>query len=263
MKQEQGQVKRHEAVNGGYRLLTIDVPSIAPDVRPGQFVHARIPNSEDTLLRRPFSVYRTEGKALSILYKAVGKGTERLRGVAPGDAIDLLGPLGNGFPEPASGKEPVLVAGGYGMAALYMLAHNHPGAGTAYFGGRAAVDILCREAFEENGWTVVVATEDGSDGFKGRVTEPLIERLNAREASAPEPEFFACGPNGMLRAVGDLAMARGWTAWLSMDRHMGCGVGACLTCVQKIKTDDGGWIWARVCKEGPVFEARQVDWEQG
>ena len=117
--------------------------------------------------------------------------------------------------------------------------------------------------FTALGWTVHVATEDGSLGTRGRVTRALDEWL-AAEGTKTTPEFFACGPNPMLRAVGERALAGGWKAWLSIDRHMGCGVGACLTCVQKIRAPDtpAGWIWARVCREGPVFECREVVWEE-
>ena len=114
--------------------------------------------------------------------------------------------------------------------------------------------------FERLGWEVRICTEDGSLGLRGRVTDALDAWL-AEEAAGVTPEFFACGPNAMLRAVGDRAERGGWTAWLSMDRSMGCGVGACLTCVQKMRGENGDWTWARVCREGPVFECRQIVWE--
>ena len=106
---------------------------------------------------------------------------------------------------------------------------------------------------------MLIATEDGSLGCQGLVTDALDAWLQ-KELNNREPEFFACGPNGMLKAVGDRALQGNWTAWLSMDRKMGCGVGACLTCVQKIRTPDGGWTWERVCREGPVFECRNIVW---
>ena len=102
-----------------------------------------------------------------------------------------------------------------------------------------------------------LATDDGSLGMRGLVTTPLDAWLSD---AAQEPEFFACGPNGMLKAVGERAIAGNWKGWLSLDRHMGCGVGACLACVQKIRRD-GAETLARVCKEGPIFESREVVWE--
>jgi dihydroorotate dehydrogenase electron transfer subunit len=106
-----------------------------------------------------------------------------------------------------------------------------------------------------------VATEDGSLGVRGLVTVALDTWLR-NERAGRVPEFYGCGPNAMLHAVGDRAIAGNWQAWLSMDRHMGCGVGACLTCVQKIRHPAGHWTWERVCREGPVFESRAIVWEE-
>jgi dihydroorotate dehydrogenase electron transfer subunit len=160
----------------------------------------------------------------------------------------------------AKNKIPVLVAGGYGNAALYLQAAKLPVKGVAFFGGRTASDILCIDQFEALGWDVRVATDDGSIGQKGFVTAALDAWLAENKQKFQCLELFACGPNAMLKAVGDRAIQHGLTAWLSMDRNMACGVGACLTCVIKRKTADG-WEWARCCKDGPVFEAREILWE--
>lgn len=247
---------------GGYWRIAMHSPVIAPRVRPGQFVHLRLPAPADAILRRPFSVFRTEAERLEILYKAVGRGTRAMTELRPGATVGLLGPLGRGFPMPSPDRLPVLVAGGYGMAALYLLAVQARRAGLVFVGGASAVDVLCVPEFEALGWTVRIATEDGSSGLRGLVTDALDAWLSS-ELDGRTPEFFACGPNGMLRAVGERAIASGWTAWLSLDRSMGCGVGACLTCVQKVRdpSQPGGWTWARVCREGPVFECRDIIWE--
>ncbi len=180
-----------------------------------------------------------------------------------GATVGLLGPLGHGFPRPAADAIPVLVAGGYGMAALYMLAQKTRPAGLVFVGGATADDILCADEFRELGWEVRIATEDGSCGAHGLVTGPLDQWLRD-ERGHRTPEFFACGPNAMLQAVGERAQAGGWRAWLSVDRPMGCGVGACLTCVIKVRdpASPEGWTWARTCREGPVFECRQILWER-
>lgn len=252
-------VMGHEDFRGTYRLLTMRSAAIAPEVRPGQFVHLKIPHLEEALLRRPFSVYQAEADRLAVLYKCVGKGTEAMARLRPGDRVSLLGPLGRPFPCCGDGAYPVLVAGGYGMAALYLVARNQPVTGIAFFGGATAEDILCVDPFEALGWEVRVATENGERGIRGMVTAALDAWL-AGEAAGRRPEVFACGPNPMLKAVGDRAQAAGFNAWLSMDRNMGCGVGACLACVQKVRRGDG-WEWARVCTEGPVFECREVVWD--
>jgi len=259
--QEDATVRQHDATIGGYWLITLYSPAIAPRVEPGQFVHLKIPFLNEALLRRPFSVYQAEGEILRLLYKDTGKGTHQMTRLKSGDSVNLIGPLGRPFPRHAPDATPVLVAGGYGMAALYLVAKNQPKIGTAFFGGASKEDILCVDQFQAMGWPVVIATEDGSLGQQGRVTDALDGWLGSRGES-PRPEYFACGPNAMLRAVGDRARAGGDTAWLSMDRNMGCGVGACLTCVQKVQRKNGDWTWARVCKEGPVFECREIVWDE-
>jgi dihydroorotate dehydrogenase electron transfer subunit len=112
------------------------------------------------------------------------------------------------------------------------------------------------------GWEVRVATEDGSVGQTGLVTDALDRWLEERGDGAAAPEFYACGPDGMLREVARRAARRGWTAWVSLERRMGCGVGACLTCVARVRAG-GREQWARVCRDGPVFRADEVLWDEG
>ncbi|MDD3275841.1 MAG: dihydroorotate dehydrogenase electron transfer subunit [Kiritimatiellales bacterium] len=281
MKQENSTILEHRLFHGDYRLLKFSAPSIGPHVQPGQFVHLKIPRFEHAVLRRPFSIFKADTESVSILYKAVGRGTAALATVVEGEPVSLIGPLGTGFPMAGNGKIPLLVAGGYGNAALYLQAAKLPVKGVAFFGGRTADDILCVDEFKALGWDVHIATDDGSLGQKGFVTAALDAWLEEQEAgirghgsgencfqgseknSKPQRsclELFACGPNAMLKAVGDRAIQNGLTAWLSMDRNMACGVGACLTCVIKRKTADG-WEWARCCKDGPVFNAEEIIWE--
>ena len=255
-------ILEHRDYGAGYRLLKVAAPGIAPQVQPGQFVHVRVPRLNDAVLRRPFSVFQAQADTLSILYKTVGRGTAALAALAAGQTVGLFGPLGHGFPlDGPAERVPVLVAGGYGMAALYLVAQRLPRQGMVFVGGCSAQDILGIEDFTALGWPAHIATEDGTRGVRGLVTDVLDAWLGEGRQSRT-PEFFACGPNGMLQAVGDRAQAGGWTAWLSVDRHKGCGVGACLTCVVKCKAPDGDWVWVRSCKEGPVFECRQIQWEE-
>ncbi len=250
----------HQPIQGGYRLLVMRAPAVAPLVQPGQFVHVRIPHLGEAVLRRPFSVFRADGDQLAILYKSVGKGTRTLQDLKPGERLNLIGPLGHGFPPPRPAFLPVIVAGGYGMAALFLTARQAPVQGLAFFGGRTVQDILCVREFEALGWTVRVTTEDGSLGRRGRVTDALDDWWRD-EAAGRIPECFACGPTGMLREVARRALRHDWPAWISSDTNMGCGVGACLTCVVKVR-DGEGWKWARSCHEGPVFEARELVWDE-
>ena len=259
MTQQDAIVVEHQPIQGGYQLLVMRAPAVAAQVRPGQFVHVRVPHLGESVLRRPFSVFKADGEQLAILYKSVGKGTRTLQYLKPGETLNLVGPLGHGFPPPQPASYPVIIAGGYGMAALYLTARQSPIKGLAFFGGRKAQDILCVKEFEALGWTVRVTTEDGSLGRRGLVTEALDEWWTS-EGAGRVPECFACGPTGMLRAVSERAVRHGWTAWISADTNMGCGVGACLTCVVKVRDGDG-WKWARSCHEGPVFAARDLVWE--
>lgn len=241
-----------------YFRLVVRAPQIAPLVQPGQFAHVRILPLRDALLRRPFSIFQVDDDTFSILYKSVGKGTEVLSRMRAGEELSAIGPLGRGFTVPRSGGEiPLLVAGGYGMAAMYLLAQRSPQKGIVFVGGRRRVDILCETEFRALGWEVRATTEDGSHGEQGLVTQPLIAEL---KRSATDRKLFACGPTPMLKAVGKLAEEFAVPAELSMDEHMCCGVGVCLTCVIPIKTGDG-WEYQRTCTEGPVFDSRAVVWE--
>ncbi len=253
------EIVRHEKIAGDYRLLDLAAGALAENARPGQFVHMRIPGLEAGALRRPFSIFNARDDVLQILYKSVGRGTEIMKNLVAGDELKVIGPLGNGFPLDGDG-EPVLVAGGYGVAPLYFLATRLERRGVLVVGGRAADDILVPKLFRELGWRVEIATVDGSAGVKGLVTLPLqaeLERLRGANSAAM---LFACGPDGMLKAVADLACQSNCKAWLSLDKHMVCGVGACLACVQKLRRSDGSTWIGRVCSDGPIFEAGEIVW---
>lgn len=242
----------------GYQVFTFDAPEIAALAQPGQFVHVQVPTLEPSRLRRPFSIYDADpatGK-LYVLYKVVGFGTQRLASIAVGTQLQILGPIGKPFPLNPEGT-PYLVGGGYGVAPLWFLATRLPRKGTLFVGGRTAADILEIDRFRELGWDVRVATQDGSLGEQGLVTLPLDAALSENAAA----ELYACGPDGMLKAVGERAMTHGIKGWLSLDKHMVCGIGACLACVQKIRKDGtGDEQLARVCVDGPVFESREIVW---
>lgn len=259
MNLEQAQVVAHGRFAGNYRILELASPVIASCAAPGQFVHLRVPDLDIAVLRRPFSVYRAEAESFSILYKQVGLGTAAMMDLVPGLPVSLIGPLGNGFACDRGDTFPLLVGGGYGVAPLSFLASRMQARGCVFIGGACADDILCAEDFRELGWEVSVTTEDGSGGRTGLVTDALDEWFE-RRCNGSDPELYACGPDGMLQAVGERAVAAGCKAWLSLDKHMGCGVGACLACVQRIREDDGTVVWKRVCKDGPVFEAREIVW---
>jgi len=243
-----------------YFRLVLRAPQIAPLIQPGQFAHVRILPLKDALLRRPFSIFQVAGDTFSILYKTVGKGTDVLSRMRAGEELSVIAPLGHGFTVPqAGGETPVLVAGGYGMAAMFLLAQRSPQKGIVFVGGRRRVDILCEKEFAAIGWEVRATTEDGSHGEKGLVTQPLLAELQ-KKVPVAKRKLFACGPTPMLKAIGKIAEDFNLPAELSMDEHMCCGVGTCLTCVIPVKADDG-WEYQRTCTEGPVFDSRQIVWE--
>jgi dihydroorotate dehydrogenase electron transfer subunit len=260
---EEARVLGQERIGDDYRRLVLHAPGVAAAARPGQFVHLRVPGLEDRVLRRPFSIYRVKGPELLLLYKTIGAGTRAMNELKAGDTFSIMGPLGRGFPLDRAGSTPLLIGGGYGAAPLSFLAERLPRKGLVFLGGRRAADVLCLDDFNRLGWEAKVATEDGSLGEKGLVTAVLDRWLDERPAGAPPAEIYACGPDGMLKALAQRAEARGLVAWLSMDRHMGCGAGVCLMCVIRVKRVDaaGGEVWARVCKEGPVFDSREIVWE--
>ena len=264
------QIVSNDRDTDSYFRLVLCAPQIAPLIQPGQFAHVRILSLKDALLRRPFSIFQVSGDTFSILYKTVGKGTDALARMSVGEELSVIAPLGHGFTVPGHGDGiPLLVAGGYGMAAMYLLAQRSPQRGIVFVGGRKRIDILCEKEFQALGWDVRVTTEDGSHGEKALVTKPLLAELKRNKSGR---KLFACGPTGMLKAVGKMAEEFNVPAELSMDEHMCCGVGVCLTCVIPVKTGegprrakarprDGGWEYQRTCTEGPVFDARKIEWE--
>lgn len=258
MIEQTAQILANERVTDQYFRLVLRASEVAPLIQPGQFAHVRVLPLKDALLRRPFSIFQAHEDTFSILYKQVGKGTRVLSRMPPGESLGVIAPLGHGFSLPAAnGASPLLVAGGYGMAAMYLLAQRSARKGVVLVGGRRQADILCVEDFRALGWEVRVATEDGSLGEKGLVTQPLRAALQQTTARC---RLYACGPTPMLRAVGRMAEEFGVPCELSMDEHMACGVGACLTCVIRVKSGDG-WEYQRACTEGPVFDSRQIVWE--
>ena len=251
-------VRSLEKAGAGYRRLLLAAPAAAAAAVAGQFVHVRVPGLDPAAMRRPLSICDADAAAgtLEILFKVVGRGTEALAALAPGARLDLLGPLGRGFPPPPAGALPLYVGGGYGVAPLHFLARTLR-RGVLFVGGRTAADVLLADRFAALGIEVRAATNDGSLGMRGLVTAPLDAWI--AESNGPFV-LYACGPAPMLRAVDERALELGAPAFLSLDRRMLCGVGACLGCTQTVRTA-AGTATARVCADGPVFRQGQIVWE--
>ncbi len=261
---ERCSIASHADAAPGYRMLVLDAPQIAAAVVPGQFVHVKVPRLEPSALRRPFSVFDGSDGKITVLYKIVGRGTEALAQEPVGAEVEVMGPLGYGFPGTCEGV-PLLVGGGYGVAPLYFLAKRLMQNGVEerpvlFVGGRTKGDLLELDRFRALGVEVRTATNDGSDGTKGFVTVPLDETLAELRACGKRYELFTCGPDGLLKAVAQRAVETGAKGWISMDRHMICGVGACFACVQRLRRPNGEEWNARCCLNGPVFKAEEIVW---
>lgn len=256
--QEEAPILRNERIQGEYYQVDFECPRIAAAVQPGQFVHVRFPFFEHRLLRRPFSVYDVdcERGMLSVIYKVVGEGTQHLSGLPVGSVANLMGPLGHGFSLPEPKTTPILVTGGYGCAATFLLAKRSAVPCMCLVGGKTAADLLLIDDYRALNADVRLATEDGSEGHRGLITDVLAEVLDNNPVN---PRIYACGPMGMMEAVSKLVVSRGLDAEVSLDHVMCCGVGACFACVVKMKADTPeGWEYVRTCKEGPVFQASRM-----
>lgn len=230
--------------------LTMEGTLVSSMTMPGQFVHIKVSDSYDPLLRRPISICQIdqESSRFTVVYRAEGKGTKRLAEKKAGEKVDVLGPLGNGFsPEEVEpGGKALLIGGGIGIPPLLQLSRELGANGvkvTHILGLRTAVDVFYEETFKELGDTVIT-TEDGSKGIKGFVTNvDLLEEYDA---------IYTCGPTPMLKAV--MQKYAGKKVFISLEERMGCGIGACFACV--CKTPDGGY--KKICSDGPVFRSEEV-----
>ncbi len=253
--------------------IRLHIPEVAAQIRPGQFVMCRIPGTTDPLLGRPFALYDTvldsQGNptGIDVVYLVVGKMTGLLASVKVNEPIEVWGPLGNGFLDPGTQEQVNLVAGGIGQTPF--LAYARELLGTRGYGGKAAIQTAQRVAiyygvrsaslvagvndFQEAGAEVHLASDDGSIGMHGYVTQLL-------EQQHPSGPLVGCGPEPMLHALAKLAAQWGSTCHVSLETPMACGFGICFSCVTKVKVAEG-WDYKRVCVDGPVFDAKCLSWD--
>jgi dihydroorotate dehydrogenase electron transfer subunit len=236
-----------------YRLTWLKCPDIVPEAKPGQFL--MVEGGDDCTLRRPLSIHRVNGDTLALYYAvwADGSGTSWLASRKPGDTVDLLGPLGNGFTIPLETGSLLLIAGGMGIAPLTFLAEDACKSGhkvTLLAGAQTASQLL--EIPNIDGLKVVTCTEDGTSGYRGLVTEILPEYIDNVDG------VYVCGPQAMYRAMAaDKArLFAGKPVQVSLEVRMGCGSGICFSCT--IRTRNG---LKQVCKDGPVFDFDDIIWD--
>ena len=249
------EIQENRPVHAVHNLLTLITPAGMPEPRPGQFFMLEVNRGTDPLLKRAFSLFRTSEKGVQILYRIRGKGTEIMKDMKVGSQIELLGPLGTCYPPLSEDNLPLVIAGGIGIASVFSFVEQFSGRAIVFYGARTKDDLLMHDELKGFAKEVLVSTDDGSAGVKGTAADTLKHFLSHHPTPITPFRIYACGPQPLLRAVSEIARAHKVPAYISMEEHMACGIGACLGCV--VKTRDG---YTRVCKEGPVFESKEIVW---
>ncbi|KAA3609420.1 MAG: dihydroorotate dehydrogenase electron transfer subunit [Planctomycetota bacterium] len=240
-------------------LLDLALPELLPSLAPGRFAMLSPGDGSGPLIPRPFSVYdQPQADRLRFLIQVIGPGTRALSRLSPGSPVVCTAPLGNGFRLVAPDRPVVLLAGGVGSAPflLYGRQRREQGAGSTalLFGARSADRLYDHASFSDLGMDLLLATEDGSQGFHGNVLQALEQGLDSGRFD-PEARFAACGPEGLLHAFSAFARRRGLDAEISLETYMGCGVGVCNGCPVATAEDGcfGAWPYTKTCLEGPVY----------
>lgn len=263
------QVIANTPLSADYNVLAFAAPTIASAASAGQFVMIKAREGHDPLLRRPFSVFEVfrdpSGTAtgFSILNKRAGVSTSLLFHTRPGQFVSILGPLGTSFTQVRAPVDAWLVAGGVGLAPFAVLAQDLRARGvdvTLFYGARRATELFYLEFFERLGVRLVLSTEDGSAGERGRIVAPLDRALGARPSEA-QTMVYACGPEGMLEATAKVAMKHRTRCEVSVERIMGCGLGGCYSCVVPVRGADGHSHHVRSCIGGPVMAGDRIAWD--
>lgn len=244
-------VDREETVPGIY-ILRLRLPEIARRASPGQFVNIRCGEGCLPLLRRPFSISRTEGELVELMFNIIGNGTRMLASKRPGDRLDVLGPLGVPFGIQGAYTTALLVGGGLGVAPFPFLTHEltkEKKEIVTFIGARTGAQLV-----EKNLRNVKSATDDGSKGLHGTVVDLLRGYLAGSYAKGMK--IFGCGPTKMLKALSDLASSAGVDCELSLEGDMACGMGICQGC--PVERSDGTKKYSLVCTEGPTFNSKEI-----
>ncbi len=259
-------ISNRDLKNGRF-VLSFKDKQIAGAASPGQFLMVKASRGLSPLLRRPFSIHNCAGKdgRIEVLFEVKGPGSGFLSQCPPGSFLEIVGPLGNGFPLPEKGSDVILVAGGMGAAPLLFLASRlaaeKSGRRTYALIGACGKHQLCRPAeFTAAGCSVRLSTDDGSCGSPGYVSGLLDFFLNTRGIVPSAHIVYACGPRPMLQATAFVAGKYGVPGYCSLEAHMACGIGACMGCVIPVRAEGGKESYKRVCHDGPVFPLQEPDW---
>ena len=251
LKQGFAPVIANTEVMPGVHLIWLESPQIASEAQPGQFVMVRC--GEETLLRRPLSIHQRDSNKIALLFAVVGKGTAWLSQRKTGDNIDIFGPLGNGYSIHPTSHNLLLVAGGIGIAPLGFLAQKAVGQGCSVrllLGASTASQLYPKHLLPAEA-ELIIATEDGTDGQQGIVTNLIPKYVDRAD------QIFACGPVGMYQAMAKMPELRNKPVQISLEVRMGCGLGVCYGCT--VKTKSG---LKQVCADGPVFDLEDIIWDE-
>lgn len=270
-----GEITENLRIAPDHFQVAVRLPHSFPPPSPGQFVMIRRAEQEEPLLARPLSVFgfqrREDHTDLQLLYRVAGRGTKILSGSRTGDELSVLGPLGNGFSLPTGIRRIIFIAGGVGVAPLAFLLHSgllssgpEPDIQKNFYLGARSAKLLAGLDRLEGFCELGICTDDGSAGYHGPVTamfESDIGPLLKRDIGGYDPDetmIYACGPTAMIRAVGDLVNESRIRCQVSLEERMACGLGACLGCAVAVHGEDGKREYRRVCKDGPVFDLREI-----
>ena len=247
---EKARVISLSKISSNYHLIKVNSPVIASEIKPGQFCNIKVSDSDFPLLRRPFSICDVENDNLIFVFDVHGEGTKILASKKPGDVIDILGPLGNGFNLNGNYELAVIIGGGIGTAPFpYLIKNLLAGVNVkSFIGGRTKEHLI-----KYNLQNIYVATDDGSEGFHGNVVDLFIEEI--KNFSTTNFRIFACGPNPMLKSLQKIAIEKKYDCQLSVECAMACGFGICQGCPVEKSNGDGYYL---VCKDGPIFNADMI-----
>jgi dihydroorotate dehydrogenase electron transfer subunit len=266
-----GKITVNKRLSNEHYLMTVALSEPLARPLPGQFVMLFLNQRREVFLGRPFSVYGVEetrqGKmSIQILYRTVGKGTHLMSELKKGDTVTIFGPHGKAFEVHPTVRRIVLLSGGVGIAPIsYLFSHydkDWRDSGidvTGYFGAKTANHLLDIKRFTSSNTVLHISTDDGSAGYHGTITE-----LFARDLSAYSPDesmIYACGPTPMLKTLANVLQEHSIPCQVLLEQRMACGIGACLGCVVELKAEEGHNPYARVCKDGPVFNLKDIAWK--
>ena len=270
------EIIENKKVSSNCYRMTFESKETACQAKPGQFLHIRCSDNYDPLLRRPISIHSIKNSVIAVLYKVVGNGTNLLSKKISGEFLDVMGSLGNGFDYQlvSSCQLPILVGGGIGVAPLYFLAQKlvkQRSNVTVLIGANTKCSILCIDEFKKLDCKVKISTDNGSYGLHGTVVDLLKKELISENSKFKiqnsKLKIFACGPIPMLKHINQLVSKYNVSSQVSLERQMACGIGACMGCTVKIRNpkseirNNKVFDYKRVCKDGPVFDIKEIVWE--